>query len=376
MVSTHQERKRTMLPSDTQKNLQRVFTETSPHEERYTEQSMSLTQEYHPIIGIPIPVSQSDQGPLLRADAMGAWAIEHMRGSVCLIPLWPFPSHPHIYQSLWPLITSMDGLLLPAGIGTTNGSTHWQERESHPGPQTWALSWEIALAQLASFVGMPVLAIADGAEKWNVALGGRGREPLVPSKEEVSTTPEAWDRHRIRVRAKSTLATFLLPAFSPAESEQKPWELAFMPHQSVETVAPGLRSCAQAEDTSVVAVERRDAAFGLGILGRLDWGLDHVYATTLFDAFLQACRSFDRTREQNATWNSSRDAICATIAQRVEQGHPLLSAPPLPPNEKRQHPSLSKPPTGQQERIRQRSQTPTKEEWNQMRRQRLHASLR
>jgi gamma-glutamyl-gamma-aminobutyrate hydrolase PuuD len=365
-----------MRTSDTQKNLQRVFTETSLHEVRHMEQNVGFSGEYHPTIGIPIPVSQSDQGPLLCADAMGAWAVERMHGSVFLIPLWPFPSHRHIYQSLWPLITSMDGLLLPAGMQGTNWSAAWQERESHPGPQTWALSWEIALAQLASFVGMPVLAIADGAEKWNVALGGGRREPVVSSTAEAPTKPETWDRHRIRVRANSTLATVLQPALSSSEGEQKPWELAFMPQQGIETMAPGLRSCAQAEDTSVVAFERRDAAFGLGIFGRLDWGLDHVYATTLFDAFLHACRSFDLTREQNAAWTSSRDAICATLAQRVEQGDPLLSSPPLPPNEKRQHSSLSKPLTGQQERIRQRSQTPTKEEWNQMRRQRLNTPAR
>jgi gamma-glutamyl-gamma-aminobutyrate hydrolase PuuD len=373
MVLIDQERNMTMHAFDAQKNLQRA---PFSHEERRTEQNMSFSEESHPTIGIPIPVSQGNQGPLLCADAMGAWAVERMRGSVFLIPLWPFPSHTHIYQSLWPLITSMDGLVLSAGMQGTDWSAAWRERESHPGSQTWALSWEIALAQLASFVGMPVLAIADGAEKWNVALGGSARELVVSSTAEVPATPETWDRHRIRVRANSTLAMVLQPALSSSEGEQRPWELAFMPHQGVETVAPGLRSCAQTEDTSVVAFERRDAAFGLGILGRLDWGLDHVYATTLFDAFLQACRSFDRTRQQNAAWTSSRDAICATLAQRVEQGHPLLSVLPLPPNEKRQHPFLAKPPTGQQERIRQRSQTPTKEEWNQMRRQRLNASPR
>ena len=383
----HQEGEMTMIAHDANDELLLARTNDSPYEETRDEQKLTFSGEYQPTIGIPIPVSQGNQGPLFIADAVGAWAVERMRGRVFLIPFWPFPPHAHIYQSLCSLILAMDGLLLPAGIQRTSWYDHWKERESQPGPQTWPVSWEIALAQLASSIGMPILAVADGAEKWNVALGGRGRESVASSSSEVPMTPDSWDRHIIRVRAQSKLATFLQPAIPPSESLQKPWELAFMPHQGVEKLAPGLRSCAQSEDASVVAFERSDAVFGLGILGRLDWGLDHVYATTLFDSFLRACRSFDYTRQQNAAWKSSRDRICATISHRVEQGQSLLSVPETTYKEKRQHsphlsaslsitPPFSNGSTGQQERFRQRSQTPTKEELNKIRRQRLKVTSR
>ncbi|GHO50811.1 hypothetical protein KSX_89740 [Ktedonospora formicarum] len=135
-----------------------------------------FSRAYQPIIGIPIPIQQTAQGPLMLADAVGAWAIERMGGRVFLIPLWPFPPHKHMYHSLWPLVQSMDGLLLPASTQGAHWSIHWHQRESRPGPQIWSLTWEMALMQLATFIGMPILAIADGAEKWNVALGGMIQE--------------------------------------------------------------------------------------------------------------------------------------------------------------------------------------------------------
>ncbi|GCE29476.1 hypothetical protein KDA_49600 [Dictyobacter alpinus] len=186
-------------------------------------------QEHQPIIGIPIPVTQGSQGPVLVADAVSAWAVERMRARIFLIPLWPFPTHPHLYQSLWPLMQSMDGLLLPAGLQGTDWYTVWQACEQHPGPENWPLAWEVALAQLATYIGMPVLAIADGAEKWNSALGGKRGDAPRALEHTASMTPETWDRHTIRVRAPSALAATLQPALRRQEGEVKPWELAFMP---------------------------------------------------------------------------------------------------------------------------------------------------
>ena len=71
--------------------------------------------ELTPIIGIPILVRQSEQGPQFMADAVGAWSLERMGARLLLVPLWPLPTHEQVYQSLWPLMQSMDGLLLPAG---------------------------------------------------------------------------------------------------------------------------------------------------------------------------------------------------------------------------------------------------------------------
>src|SRR6266567_7791788 len=96
----------------------------SAYKEGPNEPSLGEPGEHQPIIGIPMHVSQGSQGPLFLADAVGAWAIERMQGRVFLIPLWPFPTHKHRYQSLWSLMQSMDGLLLPAGIAGTDWYTY------------------------------------------------------------------------------------------------------------------------------------------------------------------------------------------------------------------------------------------------------------
>ena len=98
-----------------------------PHEKTVDERYAGSPGEHQPIIGIPLPVQQDKRGPLLLADAVGTWAVERMLGKVFLIPLWPFPTHTHRYQSLWSLMQTMDALLLPASVPGTNWYAHWQE---------------------------------------------------------------------------------------------------------------------------------------------------------------------------------------------------------------------------------------------------------
>lgn len=353
------------------------------YEGRLDELDAACVQDHQPIIGIPIPVKQGEQGPLFVADAVGAWAIERMRGRILLIPLWPFPTHKHVYQSLWPLLQSMDGLFLPAGIQGTDWYSCWKECEQEPGPEHWSISWEIALTQLATSMGMPVLAIGDGAEKWNSALGGKRGEDARDCVQTAPAMPDTWDRYTIRVRAHSALATTLQPAIALQDGDPKPWELAFLPQQGVERLAPGLRCCAQSEDGTVVAFERKDDAFGLGIIGRLDWGLDQAYATTLFDAFLHACQSFDRTRQQLQGWEAVRDTMCATVDELVTQGQSLIPIRQQSLQEEKHPwprpfatPLSSSHRSGGQERSRQRSQQPTKQELNKIRRQRRKRTSR
>ena len=290
------------------------------------EQMTALSDEYRPIIGIPIPVQQGQQGPLLLADAVGAWSVERMKGRVFLIPLWPFPTHKHIFQSLWPLLSSLDGLLLPAGLPGNDWYTQWLARENTPDPKIWPLSWEMALTQLATYIGVPILAIGDGAERWNVALGGSTVQVSTKVPQPVPVGPEAWEHQTIRVRANSKLATWMQhPVTEQGEKEeQKPWTLSAMPSQGIEKLALGLRACAQS-DATIVAFERRDPTFGLGILPRVDWGLDQTYSELLFDAFMQSCRAFASTRQRNtSTWEASRETICETVYERVMHNQPLL----------------------------------------------------
>ncbi|GHO50810.1 hypothetical protein KSX_89730 [Ktedonospora formicarum] len=166
-----------------------------------------------------------------------------------------------------------------------------------------------------------------------------------------------------------------------------------MPHQAIETVAPGLHPCAQSNATSTTAFERTDATFGLGILGRLDWGLDQTYGRVLFEAFVQACHAFVQARQQDRAWEAARDTICAAINEQVTHNHPLLLAPQLHLQQQSQelHPPaqhnaamhastiLASVPHNiarLQERFHVRPHPPTKEELNKFRRQRLKLASR
>ncbi len=335
-----------------------------------------MPDAYRPIIGVPALAQQSDQGLLLLADAIGGWAVERMRGRLFLIPLWPFPTHQHLYQSLWPLMQSMDGLMLPALPQGTNWYAHWQERERAPGPHTWPIAWEIALAQLASVLGMPLLAVAEGAEQWNVALGGTLQTPREPSHMDL-ISPDTWEQAVVRVRAQSKLATYMQHAFAESDRQvgNPPWVLPFPSSRQIEKLASGLRSCAQAEEQGIVAFERGDSSFGLGILARVDWSLDQEDSTALFEAFLQAARAFALARKQNTTWESSRDAVCASICERVTQGQPLLPVPFAGSERKiSRSEHLSRSPASVRSPARPerlRAHAPTREELNKRRRQRL-----
>lgn len=334
-------------------------------------------QSSQPIIGIPIPTQQGQRGPLLLADAVSAWAIERMQGRVFLIPLWPFPTHRQSYQSLWPLIQSIDGLLLPALPQETNWYTQWKAGESQPGPSQWSLAWQFALAQLATAVGMPLLAIAEGAQQWNVALGGS----LQPSAGRHPTDhglSGAWDGAVVRVRAQSQLAAYLQQRFTHSHEEggTPAWKLPVVSSLQVEKLASGLRFCAKAEEKGFVAFERRDSSFGLGILARVDWGLDQSYSTALFEAFLEAARTFARIRKQETHWEASRDALCTTLRERVESHQSLLLTSASDAQEQRARPQpLSGPlPVGRSPARLERWHTHalTREELNKRRRQRLN----
>jgi gamma-glutamyl-gamma-aminobutyrate hydrolase PuuD len=344
--------------------------------ERYPDSS----QDAPPIIGIPLPVQQGTQGPLLLADALGAWAIERMGGRIFLVPLWPFPTHPHLYQSLWTLTQLMDGVFLPGGIQGTGDGLDEPRREPEAGPQLWPLSWERALAQLATALGMPILAVAEGAHAWNRALGGTSRAVPTTAGSLALHTAQTWEPHPIRVRAHSMLASLLQPALASQDGEPVPWELLLQAKLEVEHLAPGLRPCAQARDERVVAFERRDGPFGLGITGRLERGLDHVYGTTIVEAFLQACRAFARWREDHPGGPAARDLLCTTLYERVTQRQPVIPFSQGGQQEPGQptHPlcmrnagalPASDDPVGQ-ERLGPGAHPPTKAELNRIRRQR------
>lgn len=130
-----------------------------------------------------------------------------------------------------------------------------------------------------------------------------------------------------------------------------------------------------------MAFERSDAAFGLGILARLDWGLDHRSSIAIVARFLQAASAFARRRlEQQPRWDASREQICARLSQQIAQRHPVLpttafQAPEARSEEPARHSSPSSP-QEHPERVRVRSSLPTRQALNAMRRRRWNVPQR
>lgn len=268
-----------------------------------------------PICGLPLLMQAGPQGPVLSTDAGASWALEHLGARVLFFPLWPLPVHAQSYQSLWPLVQSLDGLLLPA---YTEDAAVTQE----------VLAWERALAQLATALGIPMLASGEGALCWNAALGGHSRERPQAAEQPVST-PVSWEIQRTHVRMHSQLAALLEHAVTTRPERRLPasWELASRPQWIIEQLSPDLLPCAQSDAGTLLAFERADAAFGLGLLGRLDGSRDQPYPRVLFEAFLQACRAFARRRRRVDAGEAAREQICATVSRLVTQRQSLLVAP-------------------------------------------------
>jgi gamma-glutamyl-gamma-aminobutyrate hydrolase PuuD len=289
-----------------------------------------------------------------------------------------------MYHSLWQLVPLVDGLLLPARVGGSKESEAPVVRVEENEAEQWARMWESALIQLVTYLGMPLLAIAEGAALWNRALGGTGSEPMLRLETMASPPPGAREHHAVRVRARSSLALTLQSTIREQGGQLAPWNLVTTPGSEGERLAPGLAWCAQSEEGTPVAFERRDGVFGLGVLGRLDWGLDQPYSRVIFAAFLQACRAFDRSREEHAGWEAARETICTSVEERVRQGQSLIAGYAIMQGQSSQSLDPRSAPAAvthipvAEARGRQRSllPMPTKAELNRVRRQRLKLAAR
>jgi gamma-glutamyl-gamma-aminobutyrate hydrolase PuuD len=287
--------------------------------------SKAETEEEHPVrplIGVPTPARESEHGPIFRADAVGAWAAERTEGSTLLMPVWPLPPAVPLFQTLWPQLLRFDGLLLSAHVHTEQECwyRHWQDASEQMAAQRWVIDGELALVQLAILLGMPILALGDGAEKLNVALGGQllqEAEPRKKSRRSAVPTPNLWPRRALMIRKHTRLAAIF-------DNQQLSVGVPSTPQQAIEYLGQGLRRSADAEDGSVVAFERADRFFAMGFLGRIDWMLEQC--APVFESFIEACQQYAHIRRQ-MDLESMRQEICTYLTQQVEAEHPLL--PPI-----------------------------------------------
>jgi putative glutamine amidotransferase len=184
------------------------------------------------------------------------------------------------------VLAPMSGLILSGGEDV-NPARYGEAPHPRTSPPHDARdAWEIALLREARGRRIPTLAICRGVQVANVALGGTLVQDL-PSQwtDALAHDGEARDRrtHEVRVEPSSRLAALLGTTALCTNS---------LHHQSLATVAPGLRVTAVAPDGVVEGVEwDRDAWWMVGV----QWHPEELTGTTerwdrnLFAAFAGAC---------------------------------------------------------------------------------------
>jgi len=192
-----------------------------------------------------------------------------------------------------PLPAALDGC---DGVMLTGGEdvdpAEYGEKEKHP---TVYLAperdrYELALARLALSRDLPLLAICRGAQVLNVAAGGTLIQDI-PSQHPTDishsiTFPKNVTVHDVTIAPHTCLSVLLagrLPAGGHVAVNSRH-------HQSIKDPAPGFVVSATAPDGVVEAIEKRDAAFCVGV----QWHPENFWRTgefsSLFDGFVEAAR--------------------------------------------------------------------------------------
>jgi putative glutamine amidotransferase len=148
--------------------------------------------------------------------------------------------------------------------------------------------YETQIIRLTLERQLPLLAICRGIQILNVALGGSLIQDIPsqrPSAINHSVTDPKWAiAHDVTVAADSWLHEALRDRITPVGT----MPVNSRHHQSIKTVAPGLRVTATAPDGIIEAVERPGETFCLGVQWHPENFLEHGEFGALFRAFIEA----------------------------------------------------------------------------------------
>lgn len=191
------------------------------------------------------------------------------------------------------VIRNVDAILLPGG-GDVDPSYYGEAR--HPtfeAAEAGRDELEIALANKARAVDMPLLAICRGLQLLNVARGGSLIQDIPDQVPEALShqqreSPDAI-AHDVRVEGRSKLAELLrLDGGMTAAVNSRH-------HQAIRRVGDGLAVTATARDGVIEAVEDASQRFCLAV----QWHPENFHRTgefaALFDMLIEAARGRRRT---------------------------------------------------------------------------------
>lgn len=230
-----------------------------------------------PLIGIGSDI-QSPQGKRERAFAYLTYAeaVRKVGGIPLLIPPQP--------ENADELVAALDGVLL-AGGDDCDPSAYGEER--HPNVETMderRQANDLALAESARKLGVPMLGICLGVQVMNVAAGGSLIQDIDTQHDtEIrhASEPEDRARHDVIIEEGTRLAR-VLPANELNVNSSH--------HQAIRRVGEGLRVTALAPDGIVEGLEDPRHPFYVGVQWHPEDMSGEESATALFGAFIEAAR--------------------------------------------------------------------------------------
>ncbi|HEX8009287.1 MAG TPA: gamma-glutamyl-gamma-aminobutyrate hydrolase family protein [Trebonia sp.] len=184
-------------------------------------------------------------------------------------------------------VAVLDGVVIAGGgdidPAIYGAAKHPKTNVSAPDRDTW----ELAVADAAIRLNVPLLGICRGHQVVNVACGGTLHQhvPDLVGHEEHTGPADGFGRHRVRVTSGSTV-TGILP-------DGEFFEVPTHHHQAVDQVGDGLIAVAWANDGIIEAIESADPAeFIVGVQWHPEQGDDF----RLFEALVGAAETHSAER--------------------------------------------------------------------------------
>ncbi len=246
-----------------------------------------------PLIGLTTSRSVSAYGlPMLGVVEAYVKSLSAAGAVPLLIPLGLPESH------LDAMAARLDGILFTGG-----GDVHPERYRAKGHPKVNSIDEdrdriEIHLVQQVVQRGTPFLGICRGLQVINVALGGTLYEDIQDQNPTAMkhnyTNQEGRDflAHRVELNPHSRLSAILGLIESPVNS---------LHHQAVRRLADSLLPSAFAPDGILEGFELPSHPFGLAVQWHPEWLQGHLAMRSLFQAFVQASGTVEKTQEERAS---------------------------------------------------------------------------
>jgi putative glutamine amidotransferase len=243
-----------------------------------TTSEMRMPRRTHPLPEGDPPQSEMALGIVY------ARAVEEAGGLPVVLP-------PLVKDAIAPLVDRLAGICLSGGPDL-DPAAYEADPDPHLGPVEPDLdAFELAVAQRADELGIPILGICRGCQAMNVARGGTLHQHL-PDVTDSSihhrqTESGRQPTHSVRIEPGSRLAAIVGDADLDVNSFH---------HQATDRLGRGLRAVAWAPDGVIEGIEDDDAALYRGVQWHAETVVHFERHAALFEALVEAAGASARSQ--------------------------------------------------------------------------------